>query len=120
MIESTRKQKEDEDKIVTPSGATSSKCPRFDLIPIEAIIRLANRFELGEIKHGHNNWRKGINDKQYILERTCHIIHHAIKFMHKLDHLLPDDGDDDVGAILWGAAFLCEATKYYSKENSSD
>jgi hypothetical protein len=100
-----------DDKVTHICGATTSKAPRFDLIPAEALYRLAQRFELGEMKHGHNNWRKGLDDDSYILERANHVIKHTLILMAKIQGDLPWDEDDDAAAISWGGAFLSEAVK---------
>lgn len=95
--------------VIHSSGAGTSKTPRFDLIPRDALIRLADRYELG-LKYGEDNWRKGMEDKAYVIERISHVVDHALKLREKLKGRLPHDGDDDAAAIMWGGAFLCEAT----------
>jgi hypothetical protein len=95
--------------IKSKSGATSSKIPRFDLIPRSALLKMADRFDLGLIKHGKDNWRKGIGNRDYAIERATHVLDHASKLIEKLEGHEPWNGDDDVGAILWGGAFLSEA-----------
>lgn len=92
-------------------GAKSSRVPRFDLIPYEALARLAGRFERGAARYGTDNWRKGTVDPDYVRERAAHVIHHTMRLIGKLDGRIPDDGDDDAAAIMWGGAFLCEATE---------
>jgi hypothetical protein len=89
-----------------PEKAKSSKVPRLDLIPREALLRLAKRFELGLEHYGKDNWRNGLADHEYILERIAHIQNHCAILVEKLEGRIPPDGDDDVGAILWGGAFL--------------
>jgi hypothetical protein len=81
------------------------------LIPREALVRLARRYELGLVKHGKDNWRQGIEDREYTVERAGHVIDHALKLIDKLEGREPDDGDDDAAAIMWGGAFLCVASK---------
>lgn len=99
----------DEITVTNESGAKSSSVPRLDLIPYRTLLALAARFEKGEKRYGRNNWRKGLTDKEYVLERAAHILNHVEILIEKLQGLRPDDGDDDVGAILWGGAFLAEA-----------
>src|SRR5688572_28864882 len=65
------------DKVAHKSGSTSSYCPDFAQIPLDALISLAKRYELGEKKHGRDNWRKGLTDKSYVVERLNHVIRHA-------------------------------------------
>lgn len=92
------------------SGAKSSNVPRLDLIPYQALVRLAGRYEKGLLRYGRENWRKGLTDKDYVLERAAHVLNHAAILIEKLQGLRPDDGDDDAAAVMWGGAFLCEAT----------
>lgn len=104
------------ERIVHASGASSSRVPRLDYIPYQSIVRLAGRFELGAAKHGLDNYRQALGDRDYVLERCAHVINHAFKLANKLRGYLPDDGDDDAAAIMWGGAFLCEATEALKKE----
>lgn len=92
------------------SGAKSSTVPRLDLIPHRALVRLAGRYEKGMKRYGRNNWQKGLTDLDYVLERAAHVLNHASILIEKLQGLRADDGDDDAAAIMWGGAFLCEAT----------
>lgn len=96
-------------------GAKTSDCPRLDLIPYNALVRLAARFKKGEERYGHNNWRGGLTDKSYVLERAAHVLNHTLLLIGKLEGTIPDDGDDDAGAIMWGGAFLCEAMEALEK-----
>jgi hypothetical protein len=92
------------------SGAKSSAVPRLDLIPHRALVRLAGRYEKGLARYGRNNWQKGLTELDYVLERAAHVLNHTLILIEKLQGLRPDDGDDDAAAIMWGGAFLCEAT----------
>lgn len=106
-------------EIVMSGGALStSQIPRIELIPTEAITRLATRFGLGEERKKDKAWnansdnQAAIMDREFILARIGHVIYHALKLRDKVvrgeDPLLVDD---DAGAIIWGGAFLCEVTK---------
>lgn len=108
-------------KVTFPSGVTSSKIPRFDLIPRNALIGLAGRFELGEETHKENTWNAStsqdcLTDKAFILARAGHAIDHAFKLIAKLHGRLPDNGDDDASAIAWAGIFLFEAIAALKKE----
>ena len=97
--------------VITTSacGAKSSPVPRLDLIPYRALVSMAARFEKGLQRYDRNNWRKGTGNLEYVLERLAHLQAHAAILSEKLQGIRPDDGDDDVGAILWAGAFLAEA-----------
>jgi len=90
-------------------GATSSECPDFGQIPLRPLIALARRFELGEAKHGRDNWRKGLSDRAYVIARINHVIYHCYKLIEKIEGKRPINNDDDAGAIMWGGAFAVEA-----------
>lgn len=92
---------------VFKSGATSSnQLPRFDLIPRVALEILAKRYTIGAVKHGDFNYRKGFHDKAFIIDRINHLVEHLGALLCPKDS---DEWDDDnIGAILWAAAFLAE------------
>ncbi len=97
---------------------TSSKIPALHLIPTEALLRTAARFELGiERKGADKAWnacsenQSCLSDKQFVLDRIGHVILHALSLRDKVLRNAPLDGDDDAGAIAWSGAFLCCATK---------
>lgn len=100
---------ENDDKITHPSGATSSFVYDFAQIPLGALKSIAKRFMLGEKKHGRGNWRKGLGNESYTIERLNHIIFHCYKLINKIEGNLQADGDDDAGAIAWGGCFAVEA-----------
>ena len=95
--------------ITHESGAKTSESARLDLLPYHGLVRAAARFAKGERRYGHDNWRKGLTNRSYVIERAAHVMEHAAKLIAKLKGHLPDDGDDDAGAIAWGGMFLCEA-----------
>jgi hypothetical protein len=93
------------------SGAKSSgRKPRYDLIPAHALERIARRFELGAEKYGVNNWKKGADDKDFILDRINHAIEHLLIMK---DRIHDDEGygsavDDDAAAVCLNAIFVME------------
>ena len=97
------------DKFKHPCGASSSKVPRLDYVSLTALRRLAKRYATGLTKHGKYNYKQGLTDKEYILERCAHVIEHAYKYIEVLEGQRADDGDDNAAAIMWGGAFLCES-----------
>jgi hypothetical protein len=97
---------------------TSSKIPPLHLIPTEALVRTATRFELGIERKGEDKaWnacsanQSCLTDKQFVLNRLGHVILHAMSLRDKILRGAPMEGDDDAGAIAWSGAFLCCATK---------
>ena len=92
-----------------------TKVPRFDLIPRQALESLAARFELGLANYGELAWNAArdkegfdaaVNDPAFVEARLNHVIDHATKALAKLRGHLPEDGDDDAGAIMFGGAVL--------------
>jgi hypothetical protein len=103
------------------SGAKSSPAPRFDLLPRRALERVSARYEKGLERYGRDNWRKGLTDKDYIVERIAHVIGHCYKLIEKLESpvvLEKLNADDDAGAIAWGGLFVCEAMCEMEAQNA--
>lgn len=78
------------------TGATRSDATgrgRFDLIPYEAMLSLARRYEYGALHFGDNNWLKG----QPLSRLLSSMRRHA----HQIGY---DFSEDHVGAVLWNAA----------------
>jgi len=71
---------------------------RFDLLPVNAIFRLAKHFENGSRKYGDDNWRKGIPLKRYLDS----MMRHSFKFAGGLED------EDHLSAIIWNACCLLE------------
>ncbi len=107
---------------------TASIKPKFGLIPYNALVALANRFQLGLEKHKDKSWnalsknQPGLSDEDWVIARAEHVIHHAYQFILKYKGLIPDDNDDDAAGVMWGGACLSEAmrVKKSLKNNSSD
>ncbi len=97
-------------------NATSSKQPRWDLVPRRALLRLVKRFEMGQERKGDKAWNgRSTNqdvllNREFVASRVAHVINHAYALLDKLEGRLDDDGDDDAAAIAWGGIFLCEVT----------
>lgn len=56
------------------------KKPRYDLIPVEALARLAKTFEVGEEHYGKDNWKKGIKDAEFKRDCLNHAIEHILRY----------------------------------------
>ncbi len=107
-----------EEQFLANGTFASSKQPRLELIPYEAEVRFARRFELGIERKGDKAWNAlsrernwvALTDKATVLERCGHVIHHARRLTAILSGEIQDDGDDHAAAIGWGACFLACAT----------
>jgi hypothetical protein len=71
---------------------------RFDLLPVNAMFRLACHFENGAKKYGDSNWLRGIPLKRYLDS----LLRHAFKLAGGLDD------EDHLAAIAWNAMCLLE------------
>jgi hypothetical protein len=108
---------------VSESGATSSHVPlRFDLIPRSLIDRAAERYTAGALKHGERGYQRGLDDRDFILNRINHIYEHLNKLFHP-DYRMADGPEDEegigirsikdnLGAVIWGLGFLCEVLEH--------
>ena len=105
-------------------GLTNSSIkPRYSLIPKSSLDALAARFELGLEKHKNKSWnglsnQAGLFNKDWVISRAEHVIHHAMLYIQKLEGIIPDDGDDDAAAIMWGGTCLFEAKRV--KDNGKE
>ncbi len=122
MVDGVVAEDKTDDKFVSKSGVTSSHCPDFTQIPFEALIELAARYELGQKKHGRDNWRKAVDPdtvvnpdftpaEEFALERLNHLVRHcyilANQIMKRKTIPMNDDSPQgNIGAILWGASTM--------------
>lgn len=101
-------------------GATSSPCPRYELIPLAATTALANRFERGIRLRGDGAWnalsknQKDADNPDFVINRLGHAIKHIQKAVSiigwtavDIDEESTEDGGD-AGAILFAGALLAE------------
>jgi hypothetical protein len=110
-------QKEPEKVVLAGGTFTSSKIPRFDLIPRQSLVRLSGRFEMGVVRHKEKAWNASkpqhpaLLDKEAIIARASHAIDHASKLIAILTGQMTDDGDDHAAAVMWAGSFLCESAE---------
>jgi hypothetical protein len=71
---------------------------RFDLLPVNAMFRLAKHFENGAVKYGDSNWLKGIPLSRYLDS----LLRHAFKVAGGLED------EDHLSAVIWNACCLLE------------
>ena len=96
-----------DDVYTTKCGAQSSgKARRHDLLPRSFTDRITDRFAMGAKKYPAFNYRKGLTDKDYIIERINHMKTHFDAFLSPSSD--EEWTDDNIGAIGWCIAFLCE------------
>jgi Domain of unknown function (DUF5664) len=96
-----------DEKTTFESGAQSSgKVERFDLVPRNFLQRVAARFGLGMAKYGERAYRKGLRDRAFIIDRMNHLQQHIQAYV--APQSVGEVMDDNLAAIGWAAAFLCE------------
>lgn len=101
----------------------STKGPAYHLIPTAALDKLAERFELGIARKGDKAWnavsgnQDCLTDKELLIERCSHIVHHALKLRDQLqDSSCGEESiQDNAAAVMWGGAFLVCAGNALSK-----
>lgn len=83
-------------------------------IPLSALERVGKVFREGHEKYGRGNWRKGIEDKIYQLERLNHAIRHLLIYAHWLEHgeyigeYKEGVKEDDLAKVMWFTVTQCE------------
>ena len=102
-----------EEVITHPGGASSTRKPRYALVPKVALEELVARFELGETKYkGRGCWnalsenRETALTTEWVTARLEHVINHALTAIGKIHGSIPEDRDSDAGGILFGGAAL--------------
>lgn len=78
---------------------------RFDLLPIQALFRVAHHYENGAVKYGDNNWRKGIPLSKYYDSA----IRHALKYWSGMED------EDHLSAAIWNLMCLLETESLIEK-----
>jgi len=77
-----------------PSGAvrdTNEGKIRWDLLPVEALKRVAIHYTNGAKKYEANNWRKGIPTEKFV-ECVCR---------HWAEYLLGETDEDHLSAVVF-------------------
>lgn len=94
---------------------SSSKVPALHLIPTEALLCLAERFEVGTERKGEGAWnaltknQQCLDDNAFLIERCSHIIRHTMLLRDQLAHGFNDEEDspyENAGAIIFGGALM--------------
>lgn len=75
---------------------------RFDLIPPEAIFRLAKLYEAGAIKYDARNWEKGIPISRCL--DSC--------FRHLYKYLAGLKDEDHLASAMWNIASIMHYERY--------
>ncbi len=98
------------------SGALASKKSLFyHDVPPELFRRAALRHTVGHNKFTPGttmnlNWREGLDDEFYVMDRYNHLWEHLIDFQENGNKY-----DDNLGAIVWCCGFLMEVERIHPK-----
>jgi len=74
---------------------------RWDLIPIEGLLRIARQMERGAAKYSERNWEKGMPLSRFVDSA----MHHVIK------HLVGYDDEPHLDAAIWNLMCLAEGQR---------
>lgn len=95
---------------------SSSKVPALHLIPTEALLCLADRFQVGTERKGEGAWnaltknQQCLDDNAFLIERCSHIIRHTMLLRDQLAHGYNPEQEDspyeNAGAIIFGGALM--------------
>lgn len=64
------------------------------MIPFYSLYRLGSIFIEG-LRYGRDNWKKGVNDKEYQEERLEHAVNHIFKYKEG------DRTEDHLAKVCW-------------------
>lgn len=78
----------------TPKAASDKVGTGLVLIPLYSLLNLGKIFIEG-LRYGRDNWKKGVNDKEYQEERLEHAILHLIKYKEG------DRSEEHLAKVSW-------------------
>ncbi len=112
-----------EEQKIFENGVSSSKIPRYELIPREALISLARIFEEGvQLKGADRAWNGtrrnylSMLSREFVVERLAHGIDHASKAIQAITQGNQVD-PHDAGAIMFaGAVMACYLSRVETDE----
>jgi hypothetical protein len=93
-------------KDFTSGAASSGNVPPYECLTRSFLRRSAKRMQLG-MYYGKHNWKKGIHDKQFILDRLNHAFEHLQRAIHEIDNGIIMT-DDDLAAVAVNCMFAME------------
>lgn len=78
----------------------------YRLVPKEGLRRLALRYGLGCERYGEGNWKRGLDNQEFLDERKNLLVEHVFEY---LEH--GNTKDDNLAAIVWACFTLMESEK---------
>jgi hypothetical protein len=83
-------------------------------IPHSALVRLGLVFREGAEKYGRGNWRLGVNNKAFQIERLNHAIDHLYKYAHSVETGETLSNEDHLAKVIWFCATQIELERLES------
>lgn len=120
-VERQRREQQELSKQLRATEIAKTDKEEFDLtlIPYEALRRLGAVFKEGIEKYGRHNWRYGVGDKPYQLERANHAIKHLLLYVQSLQfagELQGEEGEDNLAKVMWFCATQAELERLTTAE----
>lgn len=84
------------------SAKRSEKLPPLEDIPLEALMEIAKRFEIGETKYGRFNWKTG--GPEFFRQAIPHAIRHL--YMYANNDEREESNVSNLAATAWGCLIL--------------
>lgn len=100
-----------EPTLTEPSKAKSDKVGTgLVMIPFYSILRIGAIFIEG-LRYGRDNWKKGVNDKEFQEERLEHALLHLIKYKEG------DTTEDHLAKVAWFCVTQMELLRLEKEQN---
>ena len=109
----TYETKDSGERVLFESGFTRDNAdakPRYDLIPLELLQRLAELYTRGAEKYGESNWKLATGEKEIHRFKEC-AWRHFVKWQAGLE-----DGEDHSTATIWNVI----AYEWHTKHKDGD
>ena len=100
--------KDSGERIEFASGFTrdvNTDKPRYDLIHLECLKRLAELYTRGSIKYGDNNWRKAESKEEMDRFKES-------AFRHFIQYMMNEEDEDHASAVVFNIFAYQWLTKY--------
>lgn len=94
-------------KVFQSRAASSGSIPGFDMLPLVFLDRTAKRFDMGAKKYTKFNYRKGLRDKAFIIDRLNHAFLHLKLAIDAIEADTQTD-DDNLSAVACNIAMAME------------
>lgn len=89
---------------MSQSAKTDVEAFSLTQIPCKSLERLGAVFREGEAKYGRGNWRRGVGDTAYQLERANHALKHLLWYVHWLEtgeQLGNGEDETNLAKVAW-------------------